>query len=651
MWRSTGRAVRTVAARIVPAQALTGPAPTSPATGLPTVTGTAQVGQTLTASTSGIADEDGLDDATFTYQWIRNDGAQDVDIQDATSSTYTLVDADQGKTLKVRVSFTDDRGHGETLASAATGEVEARPNSPAMGLPTITGTAQIGEMLTADTAGISDADGLNDASFSYQWTAGGTDIPAATSATYTLVASDQGQTIKVRVRFTDDKGNEESLTSAATVEVAARANSLSTGAPTITGTAQVGETLSVSTSDIADADGLTSVSYSYRWIRSDSSTDTDISGATASTYSPSIADQGKTVKVRVSFTDDAGNTETLTSAATAEVAGAPAEPNSPATGQPTISGTAQVSETLTASTSGIADADGLDNASFDYQWLTDDADIHGATGSTYALDADDEGKTLKVRVSFTDDAGNEETLTSEPTAAVAAEPNSPATGQPTITGTAQVGETLTVGTAGISDANGMDNVTFAYQWITGGSDIAGATGSTYTLTATEQGQTIQVRVSFTDDDGNQEALTSAATAAVAAKPNSPARGLPTIGGTLQVGETLTASTSGIADEDGLDNASFSYQWVRNDGSTDADIQGRHRLHLYAGRRRPRQDRQGAGVIHRRRGEHGDLDQRGHRRGGRGTRRAQQPGHRPAHHQWNHPGGRNADGLNVGDRRR
>ena len=50
----------------------------------------------------------------------------------------------------------------------------------------------------------------------------------------------------------------------------------------------------------------------------------------------------------------------------------------------------------------------------------------------------------------------------------------------------------------------------------GGTDIDGATGSTYTLTSSEQGQTIQVRVTFTDDADNQESLTSEATEAVAA---------------------------------------------------------------------------------------------------------------------------------------
>ena len=97
-----------------------------------------------------------------------------------------------------------------------------------------------------------------------------------------------------------------------------------------------------------------------------------------------------------------------------------AEPvNTPATGAPTISGTTQVGETLTASTSGIADADGLSGAIFSYQWLSSrDTEIQGATDVSYTIVAADEGKTIKVRVTFTDDTGHEETLTSAPTAAV-----------------------------------------------------------------------------------------------------------------------------------------------------------------------------------------------------------------------------------------
>ena len=92
--------------------------------------------------------------------------------------------------------------------------------------------------------------------------------------------------------------------------------------------------------------------------------------------------------------------------------------NDPATGAPMISGTAQVGQTLTADTSGISDADGLANVSYNYQWLGDDLDIEGATSSTYTVQATDEGKVIKVRVTFTDDGGSDETVTSAGTSAV-----------------------------------------------------------------------------------------------------------------------------------------------------------------------------------------------------------------------------------------
>ena len=92
--------------------------------------------------------------------------------------------------------------------------------------------------------------------------------------------------------------------------------------------------------------------------------------------------------------------------------------NTPATGAPTISGNAQVGQTLTASTSGISDADGLDNVSYSYQWLADDTEINDATNSIYTVQGSDNGKVIKVRVTFTDDAGYAESLTSEGTETV-----------------------------------------------------------------------------------------------------------------------------------------------------------------------------------------------------------------------------------------
>ena len=540
----------------------TAQAANTPATGAPTVTGTVRVGETLTADTSGIADEDGLDKASFSYQWL----AGDAEISGATGSVYTLADADKGKAISVKVSFTDDAGNAETLTSAATAAVEAKANSPATGQPAISGTAQVGEKLTADTSGIADEDGLTSASFAYQWQAEGVEISVATDDTYTLADADEGKAITVTVSFTDDAGNAEELTSGPTAEVAARPNTPATGLPTISGTALVGETLTAETSAIADEDGLDNAVFAYQW----QSEGVDISGSTGETYTQADAEVGKVISVRVSFTDDAGNDETLTSGPTDAVE---AKANSPATGLPAITGTTQVGETLTADVSGISDDDGLSNAVFSYQWQADGAELSGATGSAYTLADADVGKAVSVTVSFTDDAGNAETLTSAATAAVDAKPNAPATGQPAISGTALVGETLTADTSGIADADGLTNAAFSYQWVSNDgnadTDISGATDSTYTPVEADVGKVISVKVAFNDDAGNGEESTSAATEAVEARPNSPATGAPAISGTAQAGETLTAETSGIADEDGLTNAAFAYQW-QADG---ADISG------------------------------------------------------------------------------
>ena len=89
------------------------------ATGEPAISGTARVGSELTAAKGTIADVEGLTSVSYSYQWIRVDGTEETDITGATSSTYTLVAADQGKKVKVRLGFTDDGGTGEARTSAA----------------------------------------------------------------------------------------------------------------------------------------------------------------------------------------------------------------------------------------------------------------------------------------------------------------------------------------------------------------------------------------------------------------------------------------------------------------------------------------------------------------------------------------------------
>ena len=535
--------------------------PDNAATGSPVITGTAQVGETLTADTDDIQDTDGIVTSTLIYQWFANDGTENTANESATSSTYTLVTDDEGKTITVQVAFSDEFGYTEALTSEPTATVASRQtssqrsqqqNSPA---PTIKGSPALSEagsddewtpdetvqvtLTFSEEVNVDTTDGTPSIGIQLSGTLDHNAPYASGSGTTKLVFSytltdDDGKHSSMFVPGDSLTLNGGTITSASSGgdaalghNGAARAsfvapaipNSPATGAPTISGTAQVGQTLTASTSGISDSDGLADAIFTYQWIANDGTEDTDIQDATVSTYTLTAADEGKTIKVRVSFTDDGGNQETRTSAVTVAVA---AIPNSAATGAPTISGTAQVGQTLTASTSGISDSNGLADAIFTYQWLADDTDITDATGSTYTVGADDEGKTIKVRVSFTDDGGTQETRTSAVTVAVAAIPNSVATGAPAISGTVQVGQTLTASTSGISDSDGLADAIFTYQWIandgTEDTAIQDAIGSTYTLASADEGKTIKVRVSFTDDSGHQETRTSAVTVAVAAAP-------------------------------------------------------------------------------------------------------------------------------------
>ena len=112
----------------------------------------------------------------------------------------------------------------ETVAGPDTATTPTAVNNAHTGGPTISGTAQVGQTLTADTTEIADADGLTQAVFAYQWirqnltTAQSENITGATSATYTVTTDDVGSVLRVLVTFTDDAGNtEESISQQVTV--------------------------------------------------------------------------------------------------------------------------------------------------------------------------------------------------------------------------------------------------------------------------------------------------------------------------------------------------------------------------------------------------------------------------------------------------
>ena len=313
--------------------------PNTAATGAPTITGTAQVGKTLTAVTTGIMDADGLTSPTYTYQWIRMNGTE-ADISGANSSTYTLDAADLGKTIKVRVTFTDDASNSETLTSAATATVAADTTPPEVVRVTVDSTGSSVTLVFDEHLDDDAASGLHLSAISL--TAGGQAVTIpfadfhlqrqALALTYRYSTIKQGQTVVVS--YTDPTAGDDTdtLQDVAGNDVASfttgqsgvpavtnnSTNNAATGEPAISGTAQAGQELTADASPIMDTDGLASVSYSYQWVRVDAdgtSNEEAISGEIAATYTLTNDDVGKRIKVKVSFTDELSGLEMRTSAA------------------------------------------------------------------------------------------------------------------------------------------------------------------------------------------------------------------------------------------------------------------------------------------------------------------------------------------------
>ena len=449
------------------------------------------MGETLAADTSGIADEDGLTNVSYAYRWMRTDA----NIADATDSTYTLTDDDQGKTIKLKVSFIDDEGNSETLTSAARAEVRKRPQFLVSNLGVgVEGAGGIQRTLGAARSGFAQA--FTTGAKTNGYALGAVDIQVSNF----FDASNVGDQLRVTINGAASGGEPGdahcTLTNPSTFT---DLSVITFEAPTGAGSCQqlAAETTYFVVIEWVSPSGTGSfavIPQTYPTAES-AATGEDPGGAEGW----SIADQAYYLAVSSDARTWTAYDETASfKIQVKEGAVTVAKANIPATDLPTISGTAQVGETLTADTSAITDEDGLENVSYSYQWVVNDGmadtNLHDATASTYTPLVGDVGKTIKVKVSFTDDSDNEESLTSAATGEVEARPNNPATGAPAISGTPQVGETLTASTSGIADTDELTNVAYRYQWIAGGSNISEATGSSHLLTTSEQGHTIQVKV-------------------------------------------------------------------------------------------------------------------------------------------------------------
>ncbi|WP_223916593.1 hypothetical protein [Arthrobacter sp. NicSoilC12] len=473
---------------------------------IPTVTGTHNVGSTLTADPGVWGPDDrgsyGPVPVTLKYQWYRSGVA----IVGATASAYVPVARDTAATLTVQVTGSRIGYDTLTRASAATAPVTA-----GWEVPVITGTASVGSTLTA----VPGSGGPTGATLGYQWYRSGVALDGATAATYVPVAADVSENLTVQVIASRPGCPTESRTSIPTAAVIK--GTLARFTPTITGTARAGSTLTVDPGRW----GPSPLVLRYSWTGSNPV-------ANKASYVVTGEDAGKALTVTVSGTRLGYFYVLGRSAPTAVVADGTFSP-APV---PIVTGTAAVGSTLTADP-GVWGPDeqsryGPVPVTLKYQWYRSGVAIVGATASTYVPVARDTAGTLAVRVTGTRTGYNTLARASAATAPVAA-----GWEVPTITGTASVGSTLTA----VPGSGSPTPVTLGYQWYRSGVAVDGATAPTYVPVASDLSATFTVQVTASRPGYATDSRTSIPTAAVIK--GTLVGPTPRIIGSARVGSTLT----------------------------------------------------------------------------------------------------------------
>ncbi len=473
------------------------------------------VGQELTADVSAITDadytvENSLPEiakagkGTITYQWIRIQGTgrdasplvdgDTADVMLATTKTYTPVEADVGYVLTVEATWSDEWGNGN-----------ATPQS-------LTST-------TFDTSSLTDS----------QRTAYNVNKPFIIKGATPLKPGVVLTGNNTGLLFSDDDGDTDTPdalmnTDGTVVDTDLSNNSLTVTRDPITDLANVtftwqrngtaimsllcGDTTSDTTAEICAFPSNSPDDNDRNYTL----TDDDVSETITlvATYSQTPA-TGSAVPVVHSTSDSAG---TIIS-------------TNPATGKPEITGTTQVGSVLTANKGSIADADGgglPGTTSYTYNWYYGDdtamtKSLH--TGSTYALGANDAGKTLKVKASFVDALGDPDSRVSDPSNTVAGSPGmiskiEPGIRDVVISGGEDVVLSVEVyGLQGKVDQSLADGVTL--NWTTTGGSVptnaAGNTEVTYTASSSPGTYTITAMVSDGDCQPDDESMREAACSA------------------------------------------------------------------------------------------------------------------------------------------
>ena len=509
--------------------------PNTHAEGEPLVTGLAQVGRLLTAGTSGIADADGLGNVVYAYQWVRLEGTEELDIAGATDASYRPVGVDVGRMLRVRVSFTDDQENAETAVSVAT---EAVAGLPVVGIGAVASPVTEG----TDTHAV------------FGLTRTG---PTSEALTVTVTVGQTGEFItapgSVAVEF--GVGDAEAGLSVAITDDAAKefAGGSVTAAvePGTETTYEAGEDARAEVR-VLDDDAIVRVSWATASVSVGEGDGTVELEAVAETAAGAGAPGAFVVAATAEAgTAVAGEDYTVTTAAVTF------EPGDFTAGD---EGQRVARKALTVT---IVDDTVNETAAESFEWVL-------SAGAGEATGFDGDGARLAVAaVTIEDDDA-------APAWAVAVEPNRIEEGE-----SATVKVVSTTGSAFAEER--VATLRFGGNATEGSDYTVGSRSLTIAAGARESGR---VTLTSIDDEGDEPDETVVVIAELDGgvigrrslvledndePANVAATGAPEITGRGYSGRTLMADTSGIADEDGLGNVEYGYQWIRSDGVEEEEI--------------------------------------------------------------------------------
>jgi RHS repeat-associated protein len=523
----------------------------------PEISGEARAGKSLGEHHGSWTNEP----TEYAYGWERcNESGAHCEAVGADEASYALSSADVGHTIRVIETAINAGGESEPATSQPSAVVV--PEVPiTTAPPSITGTATQGHTLTEHHGTWSNAP----TSYTYQWwrcSATGKEcgeIPGATYASYLLTSADVGHAITVTETASNAGGASKATASAPTSEVQG-AIPVALSGPTIQGDLNVGQTLTEHHGNWTNEPD----SFTYQWFRCSTSGEEchEILGATEASYTLEVLDQDHEIAVEEVAANPTGAGVGAASQPTEAVAGEVPEAPEDIT-PPTITGSPQQGETLHEQHGEWSN----EPTTYEIEWQRCDTAgencatvAGGAEDTSYQLDQDDLGHTIRAIETASNKGGPGTPIASLPTGRVVAAAPSNIT-PPTIAGHAVLNETL-------AEAHGSwSNQPSSYevQWLRcpSGSGtctpINGADQPTYRPSSADVGEQIEVQETALNAGGSSEPAYSAKTETVLAEPLRADAGedLETVAGT-----TVTFDGSGSTPTSEI----TSYHWDFGDGT-------------------------------------------------------------------------------------